>query len=149
MKYLLITLLSLLPFFGIAQDELDIGDTDSTQEIGYNTEFVDDLGEAMVNQDFSGLRKYMADTIGFHVESTDRVTFPTAEEVIEFFNYILQNTIPYSYEIEVMEVESEGILVYKLSYFVIITDEEGNPKLGVSIFAFAEKYGKIDVVLAP
>lgn len=145
MKHLLIALLMLLPTLGSAQTTIPEGL--DTVEQSYNPEFIDDLGKAIETQDFSIMRPYFTDTVGFHKETTDKVTWPPAENVIEFFDYIFKSTMGYSYEIYV--IQSGDILIYRLNYYLFVPDEQNEPVYSVIVFGFSERDGKIDVVLAP
>lgn len=148
-KLLLFIVLMFLPIVGMSQMDEKI-EVQLTEEVDYNEDFVDGLCDAIEVKDFTDLAEnYFTDTVRFYFDSEDNISDLSRDESVEFLNFIFQNTVGYEYEISLLEVEEEGLIIYKLTYTIILPDEDGEPKLGLYIFGFSERNGRIDAIVAP
>jgi len=142
MKKILLILLMLLPIVG------NTGDTSVQEKKPYNVKFVEALYDGMMDHDFTDLGdKYFDDHLIFYIESDSTQTIVSRESLVGTFNYILQNTVMYSFYIE-PALGEDGIFYYTLSHTVVTqgTEEDGMG-LGVAIFTFSSSNNdKIDRV---
>jgi len=141
-------IMMLLPILGTPQPT-DITPTNIVivDEPQYDVEIVDAIENSVQNKDFAELGVFMEDSVTVFFESTDTESVMPKEEFIEFLDFVFQNTVPYSYEIYTIEDPEIDIMIYKLNYYMIVPDENGDPKLGLYWFAFSERDGEIGVVV--